>query len=793
MLYKGYFSDANRRRYGVEIITNASSSEQTDILLGTDPCVIEQVSDGMFSPIKSRICRINIVTNSVFVDMYSPYAHGVEVNVKDLDNDVVLFHGYNTPAVYNQGYAHRLETISLEAVDALSTLRNIKYSTANLGVTDVLRCDAIVSRLLNLAGCPSSFYYPKTLTVDSSDNAMEKIYLNEANFFDDDSEKTPWTCYDVLSEITRYLGWSVVRYNNDTYFIDYLNTSANNTANYIYYNNGTSSAVTINTAQQIDANDYLGDDTNISEEDNFNKIEISQNAYNIGSIPSISDDSNISSVTVEAGLGSGGYNYSKTEAKKWYQTGSDTVYNYVDFRTFFRAKPSSGWTHYYNGIEADSEDDYFYGSTALKPYAAGSTSMTWNVNQNINTQCCLLQKYAGYDASKGGKAPSSLGWTTCLTFFNFNDTKGSFVPSSFNLLPVLKYTSPYKVRYSPVSAGDTSFITIKGDLWFQTTCSNGKKGNKKRSFSVLSDDGHSYYVTPNEGFNDVEPYNYKVESGGGSSMSMITRKPGDIGYGTGWAFIKARLKIGDKYWNGNGWTTTTSDFIISYNNSPGAGEDEHAYCLEWLSPVANYTYSAKVTEDCYAIPITSSDNVHGQLEFTLYSAAFPISNSPWSIEWYNSFPVVFMKDFALGFSFANQKPWYLDTGTNQYNDDIMFTHSIDEDYCTDAYANTLKINSFVDDDDLQSTISLSHALTPTGYVQLVKHKNLSTNKLQEFNLLDIYLSHYKQPKRVYNSTLKGNYDPRNKYTFTAIGGTYVLDSYSYNLNTRQNTIKFIEY
>lgn len=808
MLYYGYFSDTRRHPYVVYITTNNSATQSQEITLSDTPCVISQVSDGIFSPIKSRTCTIEIVTEEAIDDLYSPYAHGVEVEVFDIedeDHPKRIFHGYNTPAAYSQPYAQRVDPLQVEAVDALSTLKNIKYSVANGTSADILRADAIISRLLGLAGCHTDFYYPKSLTTNTNNKILSEIYLNESNFFDDDKENTPWYCYDVLSEIAAYLGWTVICVDDDIFFIDYLDITENDDEDKHPFYHYISSAQTTtfddpNVLRTITLDDYLGADASISIEENYNKVEVVQNAYNIDEpVTPLTGDNSLSSVTVEAGLGSASYQYTKTSHKKflWWEWGDDTIYDYNGFSTFFRAKPSTGWTHFYNDVEAESEDDYYNGSTALKPYAAGSTHMTWDVNTNINTKCCLLQKYTGYDLANGAKEPTSLGWTTALTFFNWNDKAGnSMHPRQFTPTPVLKYTSPYKVRYSPAKTGDTSFITFKGDLWYQSYYDNGKKGKKKVVFGLVGTDNKSYCVAPIDGITDLEPYNYKV-LGQIISPAMQTRKPTDALYGTGWTFIKASLQIGNKYWNGTSWTNTPSTFTINYNNNPAAGEDEHAMCLEWLKPLSNHTYAAKVGEDCYAIPITKADNIQGNIIFTLYNPLFPLWDFPtdYTTPWYKSFPVIYMKDFSLGFTFANEKPWYFSSiDDSQYDEDIVFTHTIDEDYCTSTYSRELRINSFVDEDGIQSTISRSHALTSNGYVQNVTHAYLGdAGKLQEKNLIDIYLGHYKSPKRIYDATLTNGYDPKSKYAITASEGTYVIDSYTWDLASRKNTIKFIEF
>ena len=128
MKYTGRFKNIKEETIQVNIITNNSTAQETEIRFADEsPVVITQESsDGIFSPIKSRSCTITIVTNDVYLDMYSGSSHGTKVIVNNLTTGECLFYGYLTPCEYNQPFTY-LNELELEAIDAVSTLKDFRY------------------------------------------------------------------------------------------------------------------------------------------------------------------------------------------------------------------------------------------------------------------------------------------------------------------------------------------------------------------------------------------------------------------------------------------------------------------------------------------------------------------------------------------------------------------------------------------------------------------------------------------------------------------------------------------
>ena len=798
MRYDAYFADTNNHKYKITLITNNSTANRKVLTLSDNPCTIEQTSNGLFSPIKSRSCSIEYITQITddLTDLYTIENHGVKAfvyeaiddanDIDDVNNISVVFQGYVTPCSYNQPWIG-VDNVTIEAVDAISTLKNIKYTVVEADdlntypnpTAQFIQVDQLISRLLKKAGLSGEFYYPSTIKMqnNSSTKILSLSRVMESNFFDDDDERTPWSCYQVIEEICKYFGWTLIPYKNSIYIVDYDNL----TSNYWYYNlNGNTTSVTLSSITTITGNnlitgdsDYLGDDANYSYDEVHSKITISQNAYDIEEIVTDPfDEINLDCISTKEGLGSGSVKWTQTKTS-WFK--KKTTTKGYDYSIFYQLKPESGWTHHFWDPTSSNQE--------IPNYNSGKYgSAKYRVNKILSAKGALIQKSAGYSGSDATIRPTSLGWNNNIAFFCFNDSLADFSPHYVSS-KALTYNSKDKLRYSPSGSEDKTWIMITGDLWYQTYV--------KKKYDVWNDTENIYAVCPSEhcGMESVEVS--AKNSIGGSETS-------------GYPCVKYQLRIGDKYWNGSNWTTTASTFNIYYGSK---NDDETGYkfkLFEWMPPVNNHDYTDKVGDDCWAIPITKSDNIEGDLEFNIWTPEIYYPGLDYA-KWHAT-PVVYMKNFSLGFKFSDQTIWYL-SDTEENNDDIVFSgennkvNIVAEDLDTE-----LKINSFVNENPLQSRLSKSHILSYTDYLPKLSANN-DVYRYQENNLVDKYLRHFGSVKRVYEATVVGrniintkevvgaNY-PYNYYNFTAIGdqsSRFIIDTYSWNLQNKQNTIKFIEY
>lgn len=828
--YTGQFKNINEETYTIEIESQVANpnSQTIELTFGETPCVISTDSEGIFSPIKSRSCTIEILTDSWLFDLYSPTAKGVQVRVKR--GLTTEFFGYLTPNSYNQGYTY-IDNVSLEAIDAVSVLKEFKYSTVG-NIPTYQKAIDIVVRLLRNAGYDGMLYIPNSYTSlngSANNTAVQNIYISEGNFFDDDDDRTPWTQYEVLEEIMRYLGWSLCPFGDDVYCIDYkMVKNSSNGMSYSSYEIATgiraNANVNLNSNIVINKDAYASGEPELSIDDVFNKIEINDNLYEVEDIaPDIFEDKNHISITEEKGFGVNSGKWTQTTIKEHWLRDDEvsTKTTGYEYQTICRIKPETNWKHHFyrmssftpsgNPVEVINQNGQnYYDGDIGSLYTTG-------INNYCNTHGALVQHYS-YRENNGSILPTSLDWEDYLTFFISNDKINTNGLLDYRVLqkleqPVLEYTVPEQVMFKP-SSGKT-WITIKGDLFYQYNDAHFGEKNKN-TLNIVNTDAHWYTTAPVDKASDIDTQKYldivKTRNGNTTSYGWIwdtifqnygITPPA---YGKGFDMWKMKVQLGDKYWNGTNWTTTESTFYLPYGNNPSASdEEEFMPAFGWASIVPNTTYTDKVGEQAYCIPIAANDAnapSFGELKITIYTPlvcpkvimevleAAAGANGYGSFTWYDIPPVVYCKDFEIDVVYTDTNKWYSQHSSNESDsDDIIYTNIINTEYSKDFDGLELKINT----QQVDKPISRSYATTDTTYVKLLKHRHSDTAKEQEKNLIDLYYEHYSSPKRIYECNVHSKLFPYAKVNATAIGGTYTVDTQEYDIKMNNNRIKLIEY
>ena len=797
MIYEGKFRNINNIEFKVRF-TPASKLPQAvkEITLGGTPVTIVQESSELLQPIKGQRCTIQIVSNEILDGLYSSNIHDIECVVSRVNDGKIFFQGYVTPCAYSQPWS-QLDTFEVEAVGKLSTLDNIPYSTIS-SKEEIYPVARIIQHILTAAGFQDTteIRISNNITVDGDKHVFSKVYISESNFFDNDADRTPWTCKEVLEEICKYFGFTVITFQDTVFFLDYKAMSKKQLASYVQGSvseiNSTAPDASYEDnlvrgdAQNASYGTYYGNDSTLSFDEVFNKFEISCNLYDMDKIcPDILDTDNLDNIT----YGVNGSSWTHTEYK-WNGKIKDRYTTFYEYQTLLSAKEVTGWEHKYykmrDGVEVSSYND-----------SSSTTQYNKNMRPRINTRCAMIQRYASIDADD--PTPASLDWENYITFFCLDDTvSDGIVRNRTNLFeqPVLKYTSNDAIRYSPKNG--KSWITFKGDLFYQCNTSNDKA-----NLNIVNVDEKYYTFSPVDKVTQYDAYDYKVSetwtnkgflswSKTTVTRSFPTRTKTDQDYGKGFPMLKAKLKIGDKYWDGSVWTTTDSTFYINYNNSPKDGATESFKVLDWQSVAPNTKYTDNIGSDVWAIPITPSDNICGRLEFTLYtpSQMKPLFDS-WSYKssWMTLFPVIFMKNFELGYAYTGSKVWFLEPDKNE--DDILYTNNDNSLYTREKSGIELKINTIRKD----TPISKSFTYTETGFVgdyTFMDRSNLE-QKIPEKFLLDKYYDHYHTKKKIYETTTRGLVGPYARVRFNDLAGNFVVDSYEYDVTLDTSKAKYIEY
>lgn len=310
--YIGYCQDIRQQYvYKVEFIKPSSSSSTTNIeLSGDSPIILKTNSDELFAPIKTQSVTVNIVSKNYIFDLYN-VDFSVECNISkrlstETDNDFkYIFQGYVTPNVYTQDFNY-ISTISVECISYLAKLKYLDYQLVDTepGIYSMTK---ILMHLLNNE--PIMYCATKRIGIDETiyDAGLNHIFLDERNFFENNEEHKPWKQYEVLEEICKILGVSLVEhqgeievdstlYNKAYYMIQYRSGIISRYTNTAYLtapedipdytpdvDDPIPSTVIQTTIILYDgANDidlFASSNNTISLEETFKKIEVKANTY----------------------------------------------------------------------------------------------------------------------------------------------------------------------------------------------------------------------------------------------------------------------------------------------------------------------------------------------------------------------------------------------------------------------------------------------------------------------------------------------------------------------------------
>lgn len=795
MTFYGSFDNINGKTFNIEINT-PTGNEEIDLIMGETSCTLNTSSDKLFSPVKSRSLTVEIFSTQYYMDLYDPSARGTSVKLYDEDNKV-WFRGFLTPCVYDQDFTYA-DIIQLEAIDGLSTTKNYKWQDTGNYESFL---DIILS-ILKPCNYRGNLYIPEAYNGKDgalTSNITANLYAASTNFLDNNEEKTPWSEYDVLYEIMQFLGWSMVPDGDDVWCIDYR-AENQGAVNYIAYDiqtgqlNNYDTVISPVNPTEIVLSDMAPGTSSIEIDDVFNKIEISDNLYEIKDLtPDIFDDGTHISITDEKGLGVDGSKWTNTETKTflWWTTSQTTKITGYDYQTICRLNPNSGWKHRYyrmSDLQELPNDD------GLGYYDPDSTSIytKGKINKYCNTHGCLIQHYAHRKEEGKNNIPSSLDWTDILTFFVTNDTTPNF--NIFNVdkfeLPVLEYSTGESIAWKP-STGK-SWITIKGDLYYQW---NGTKyGDKNKStLNIVNTKEKFYSTSPVDKSVDIDECKY----------IGLYRTPSSEDYALGFNCWKMKLQIGDKYWNGTNWTTdSNATFYIQYNNNPDGEKDEFVSGYAWMSTVNTATYKDKVGVDAYCIPIDANDSnapSTGTMNLTIYTpslcppellnvfkAYYP--SAYLDVSWMDLPPVVYCKDFELGYVYTDNSVWWNNHEDNN-NEDKVYIGYINDNYVKTLDNIEFKLNTSLP----EKPISRSFVSTSSGFLKNLKHIASNEYKVQEYNVIDMYLDHYSERKVIYNQNMHGYYRPYEKFFKSQFDGTLMVDTQAYNFRDDNNNVKFIAY
>lgn len=301
--YTADFKSINDIDYNITIQTQKGSGTQ-ELTLGDVPFITEmnQDEDMLYSPLRTCGATVTVVTDQFLFDIYSGSATGSKITLTNKTTNNIEFVGFVQPCAFDQNFDNELEEVELEVIDGVSTLQYMPYRlTDKKNMSTFLD---IIFRCLKQVDCYKYLYISDNVQINSAsgtESICEQLRVSDSNFFDEkDDINTPdddvaWNCLDVLAEICRFLGYTLVPDGNNIMLIDYDAIKRGYNTYWRYDISGSTytgkTRVTLSQNKYISSVDDYSDSGNaISLSEVYNKVSVKDEFYTFDSyLPSFAD------------------------------------------------------------------------------------------------------------------------------------------------------------------------------------------------------------------------------------------------------------------------------------------------------------------------------------------------------------------------------------------------------------------------------------------------------------------------------------------------------------------------
>lgn len=605
MNYIGRFKDIRScDTYAVYLIGDTASTAYTEVLLSGDQPFVARYDTNKtpFEPIRTSTATIRLVHNNYLEDILSPVARSTQVKLVNETTNTIEWIGYLTPKVYDASYVDEYETFELEAADCLSSLQYVPYTDDTAYTKNIVTIKSVIDKACDDCGLLDGYYWDRSKKVGTKILLPDHLKISEQNWFYSDTDE-PWDELTIVEEICRYLGLTCIQWKTNLYFVDYqvmhdkdwftVTRYAKSTS----YSQGSSSHT--ETAMTVTADSYLASNASISFEPVYNKCVVRANMYAIDNIipdlfgdeyltnridpdnfyanfevtPIWSDETYTDWWSNGKIVGTYTYGYKPIfptglrENARIYdpERNGDKIVDDGDYRYFHRLYDHKYWESCY----------YDLSGTTVTPSASDLKSSNCTRNYMGGTIVDLGVVRNEYLSDYGQwMVPNKLDYTRYLCLCCKYDPKNTwFAPSDH---PV--HTGPYTLfrakpgAISPCVVADNAFLVIDyAATWERYVDRN--------------------YINPDW----IADQCGRAAGARGTCRRLI----GNLYF---------KLKIGDKYWNGNSWQTGDSTFRVVVEDT---SKEVDVWNTE-LNVLNNVSWDMFVNESGYKIPlsgVTLTDNI----------------------------------------------------------------------------------------------------------------------------------------------------------------------------------------
>ena len=403
MKYFAEFYSKDRQPYRIEFETRSGSGER-QLKLSGNPFVasVKGSEKHIYSPIRCGGATVGLLTKDCIFDLYSGQSQGVKVTLYSGENlESVEWVGYVSPTMYDQGFDEEWEELDIDCVDGIAVLKDIPFRDDTKTVRPFID---IIFQCLKSSGCYREAFISDNVQMSEggTEAVVEKFRISTANFFSkkkdvsQTDEDVAWSCYDVLSYICLWLGYTVIAEGDAVYIIDYDAIRAGQTTYHRYSLDGDSpgTGVRVNRSYSklIMKPDYAGNGSKVNLEEVYNKVTVKDEFYTYDNLfPTFGDKNFEKNITGRASDLSDHF----TEAVGITSQG-------MIFGDFIQASPKDGvYEDFYILIDKDWNSNYwlnlfkFYETPVfdMKKYVRGTRQPVAPLD--LVTYVDLLKKYNG--------------------------------------------------------------------------------------------------------------------------------------------------------------------------------------------------------------------------------------------------------------------------------------------------------------------------------------------------------------------------------------------------------------
>ena len=726
MKYFGDFKSINKLDYHVELlVSDGALSSEREVTLGGDPFTTSM--DGgdktIYKPIKYRSATVNIITGNYYFNLYNQTATNVGVILKL--GDTVVFKGYVTPNIYDQGFKYDREEISIECTDCLSVLKNINYLPPKRGIKNLRSILEYIFRQLpepntNSLNTPwlKYFYFPECFIVNNSVYALEEIYVSDYVFSDNKKEGEKdadacWKCDKVLESICQLFGVTCIQWGESVYFIDY--DYIKNKSDFPHY---TCYGIKESTKEQnvervwgskiINGDSYSGEgDPQLSLDKVYNKVTVKTKLRTYNSILPDFFDGAVNVTTRDTVLEDrsspelGMYGISvesdinpKDGVNRNMICLIDQIYN--DQKKKYGAK-NAVFARYFTNPNIKT---YRYSTVTTGQSITPSSSMNY-VNSKFYRGAYLakmmvkkLDKYDKIDTLW-------IDWKKWTVYVRRNSFDQMMAMNDINTVEL----SDYICLFNPVNDGkhiDNGTTPYQYPFLETVTPELTSFFGGKNTYLIISGTVKWHYK-------DDEPYPTPEGEYDPREGRRETSTANNL-------YLPCKFQWGNKYWNGSEWTTTNTGFKLYYVRPEltGSLRADGMICKDFDIP-STVTWRIGTSEQGYPIPVPEGELLSGTPKFTIYRPWDPKYNKSDGNKYMPN--RMFLKNFKIK-SVIGDPTYSKDTNTDTY-----YTNIINESFVDELKDITFDISTYDGKTPAYNTIAYK---TTSGYnyIDKVIHSGL---------------------------------------------------------------------